>query len=257
TGAGAESGAEMFPRDVYQVSRYSFRSPEVAWRGLGAALSSQVDVSRATIITLALEALLKPYGVEQPKEFLRACGPEVWTARLEATSERKILVASVLDREALLRQTRAHLGRGARTERVGDVELLISSDEELGAASFVGDYLLMGAEDDVRACIVARSEGRTLKNADAFKASARGLFDESAIARTLTDDRDSARSVLPYFARSGDSGHARANPGALEAALARRAYSVSETRLVEGGFEKKTRSSFGLFGEIVMRFAPR
>jgi hypothetical protein len=257
-GAGSETeAAELLPQDVYQVSRYNFRSPEVAWRGLGAALSSQVDVSRATIITLALEALLKPYGVEQPKEFLRACGPEVWTARLNATSERKVLVASVRDREPLLQQARAQLGRGARTERVGDVELLISSDTDRGAASFVGNYLLMGAEDDVRACLVARAEGRTLKNADAFKASARGLFDETAFARTLTDDRDSVRPVLSYFARRDDSSVARANPGALEAALARRAYSVSETQLVEGGFEKKTRSSFGLFGEIVTRLTPR
>ncbi|MBC7929616.1 MAG: hypothetical protein H7Z38_03515 [Rubrivivax sp.] len=256
-GMGTESGAEMLPRDVYQVSRYSFRSPEVAWRGLGAALSSQVDVSRATIITLALEALLKPYGVEQPKEFLRACGPEMWTARLEQASEQKMLVARVRDREALLQQARAYLGRGARTERVGDVEMMISSDAENGAASFVGDYLIMGAEADVRACLIARGEGRTLKNADAFKASAQGLFDESAQARTLTDERDFVRPVLSYFAGRGDSGPARANPSALEAALARRAYSVSETRLVEGGFEKKTRSSFGLFGEIVTRFAAR
>ena len=256
-GANTESGAEILPQNVYQVSRYSFRSPEVAWRGLGAALSSQVDVSRATIITLALEALLKPYGVEKPKEFLRACGPEVWTAKLDAASERKILVASVLDRETLMQQARAFLGRGVRTERVGDVELLISSDTERGAASFIGDYLLMGTEDDVRSCVAARSEGRTLKNADAFKTTARGLFDETALARTLTDERDSVRSVLSSFARSGDTGSTRANPSALEAALAKRAYSVSETRLVEGGFEKRTRSSFGLFGEIVTRFAPR
>jgi hypothetical protein len=249
--------AELLPQNAYQVSRYNFRSPEVAWRGLGAALSSQVDVSRATLITLALEALLKPYGIEQPKEFLRACGPEVWTARLDATSERKILVASVRDRESLLQQTRAHLGRGASTERVGEAELLISPDADREAASFVGDYLIMGAEDDVRACLVARAEGRTLKNADAFKASARGLFDETAFARTLTDDRDSVRSMLSYFARRGDSSSTRSNPSALEAALARHTYSVSETRLGDGGFEKKTRSSFGLFGEIVTRLAPR
>lgn len=255
--AGESATAELLPQNVYQVSRYNFRSPEVAWRGLGAALSSQVDVSRATIITLALEALLKPYGVEQPKEFLRACGSEVWTARLDATSGRKILVASVRDSEALLRQARMHLGRGTRTERVGNVELLISSDAERGAASLVGDYLIMGAEDDVRACLVARAESRTLKNADAFKASAQELFDETAFARTLTDDRDSVRPVLSYFAGRGDSGPARADPGALEAVLARRTYSVSETRLGDGGFEKKTRSSFGLFGEIITRLAPR
>ena len=256
-GDNTESGAEFLPQDVYQVSRYNFRSPEAAWRGLGAALSSQVDVSRATIITLALEALLKPYGVEQPKEFLRACGPEIWTARLGSASERKVLVASVRDRETLLQQVRAQLGRGTRTERVGDFELLISSDAEQGAASFIGDYfLIMGAEEDVRACLVARAGGRTLKSAEAFKSSPRGLFDESPLAWTLTDDRDSVRPLPSYLAQRGNAGSSSANPDALEAALARRAYSTSETRLVEGGFEKKTRSSFGLFGEIDVRFAP-
>ncbi len=34
-------------------------------------------------------------------------------------------------------------------------------------------------------------------------------------------------------------------------------YAVSETLLADGGFEKRTRSAFGLFGEVVTRAAPR
>jgi hypothetical protein len=254
-GEGAPGGAADFlPPDAHQVSLYNFRDPEAAWRGLGAALSSQVDVSRATIITLALEALLKPYGVEQPREFLRACGPEVATARLEEASEGKVLVARVRDRAALAEQVRAYLRRDARAERVGDAELLVSKDPERGAAAFVGDYLLLGSEEDVRRCVGAHLEGRTLKTAEAFKAAAQNFFDEPPFALTLTDDRDSARATLSHFARR-DGAHV--NQAALEEALARRAYSVGETRLAEGGFEKKTRSAFGLFGEIVTRFAPR
>ena len=218
-------------------------------------LSTQVDVSRATLITLALEALLKPYGVEHPRDFLRACGAEVATATLDATSEGKVLVASVRDRDALLAQVRAHLGRAARTVRVGDAELLVSTDPELGAASFVGDYLVMGSEDDVRRCVAAHAAGRTLQDTAAFKASAQNFFDGPTFALTLTDDRDSAHSVFNYLARRGDA-HA-SDQGALEDALARRGYSVGETRLADGGFEKKTRSAFGLFGEIITRFAPR
>lgn len=252
--ADAQAGAADFlPPDTYQFSLYNFRDPEAAWRGLGAALSSQVDVSRATIITLALEALLKPYGIEEPREFLRACGPEVATARLKEESEGKVLVARVRDRAALAEQVRAYLRRDARAERVGDADLLISKDTERGAAAFVGDYLLLGSEEDVRRCVGAHVEGPTLKNAEAFKA-AQNFFDEPALALTLTDDRDSARSTLSRFARRDG---AQANQAALEDALARRAYSVGETRLTDGGFEKKTRSAFGLFGEIVTRFAPR
>jgi hypothetical protein len=252
-----EGAAGFLPQGVYQVSRYNLRDPELAWRSLGAALSSQVDVSSATFITFALEALLKPIGIEHPHKFLLACGPEIVTARLDETSERKVLIVRTLDRDALMREVRGHLGRGARTERIGDVEMLVSADAELGAASFVGDYLLLGSEEDVRACINARAEGRALADDEAFKRSARALFDETAFARTLTDERDSAASVIYAFARRPDSSAARADQSKPEASLVRRAYSVSETRLADAGFEKKTRSSFGLFGEIISRFSSR
>jgi hypothetical protein len=249
--------AAVLPPDTYSLTQYHFRSHEAAWRGLGAVLSAQVDVSRATIITLALEALLKPYGVEEPREFLRACDKEVATAKLDPSSEGKVLVASVRDREALRKQALAHLGRGARAERMGDAELLISSDPERGAAGFAGDYLLMGSEEDVRRCLNARLENRTLQNAAALKAAPHNFFDRPAFALTLTDDRDAARSVLSYFARGVGARAANSGQGVLEEMLARRGYSVSETRLADGGFEKKTRSAFGLFGETVTRFAPR
>jgi hypothetical protein len=248
--------ADFLPPDTFQFSLYNFRDPLTAWRGLDAALSAQVDVSRAMVITLALEALLKPYGIEQPREFLRACGPEVATARLEESSEGKVLVARVRDRAVLDGQVRAYLGRGALAERVGDADVLVSKDAERGAAAFVGDYLLLGSEEEVRRCVGAHVEGRTLKGAEAFKAAAQNFFDEPPLALTLTDDRDSVRSTISYFARRG-ARTAQTNQAALEEALARRAYSVGETRLTDGGFEKKTRSAFGLFGEIVTRFAPR
>lgn len=249
--AGEAGGAAaVLPPDAYQVTFYDFRSPEEAWRGLGAALSSQVDVSRGTVITLALEALLKPYGVEKPREFLRACGGELATAKLEAASEGKVLVASVRDRAALREQALAHLGRGARAEQAGDAEMLISLDPDNGAAAFAGDYLLLGSEEDVRRCLRARLGGRTLRDSAVLKGAWQDSGGGAAFARTLTDDRDSARAVLSHLGGRGGA-------GAPEEALARHGYSSSQTRLADGGFEKRTLSAFGLFGEIVARAAPR
>jgi hypothetical protein len=245
-----DDATRVLPGDAFQVTFYDLRSPEDAWRGLSAALSSQTDISRATIITLALEALVKPYGVENPREFLRACGGEVATARLEAASEGKVLVASVRDAAALRAQALAHLGRGARVERVGSAELLISTDEERGAAAFVDGFLLMGSEEDVRRCLQSRLDDHAPAADDPLRAATNSFFVRAAFARTLTDERDSARAVLSHFARRGDAAR-------LEAALARRRYAVSETLLADGGFEKRTRSAFGLFGEVVTRTAPR
>jgi hypothetical protein len=250
-----EGVASLLPPETFQLTRYDLRSPEEAWRGLGAALSTQVDVSRATFITLALEALVKPYGVEHPREFLRACGTELATAKLGAESEGKLLIASVRDRDTLSGEVRARLGRGAHTEKVGDAELLTSTDPEEGAAAFAGEYLLMGSESDVRRCLDARARGRTLRDSNALKSASRDFSDQQPFARTLTDEREATSSVVAYFARGGP--RPAPNQAALEEALARRGYSASETRIAEGGFEKRTRSAFGLFGEVVKRFSPR
>jgi hypothetical protein len=245
-----DDATRVLPGDAYQVSFYDLRSPEDAWRGLNAALSSQTDIASAVVITPALEALVKPYGVENPREFLRACGGEVATARLEVTSEGKVLVANVRDAAALRAQVLAHLGRGARVERVGSAELLVSTDEERGAAAFVDGFLVMGSEDDVRRCLQSRHDASDPQPDDPLRTATMSFNGRTAFARTLTDERDSARAVLSHFARRGDAAR-------LEAALARRRYAVSETLLADGGFEKRTRSAFGLFGEIVTRLAPR
>ena len=241
-----EGATGVLPADTYQVTFYDLRSPEEAWRGLNAALSSQVDVSSATFITLGLEALVKHYGVENPRAFLRACGGEVATARLEAASEGKVLVASVRDAAEMRRQALSYLGRGARAERAGDTELLVSADPERGAAALAPDFILLGSEEDVRRCVGARLGRRTLREGAALKSAPRNLTAPPAFARTLTDDREAARAVLSHFPRRGE-------PAALEEALARRAYSFSETRLDDVGFEKTTRSAFGLFGDLLTR----
>ena len=246
----AYDATRVLPGDSYQVTFYDLRNPEEAWRGMSAALSSQTDVSRATIITLALEALVKPYGVENPREFLRACGSDLATARLDATSEGKVLVAKVGDEAALRRQALAHLGRGARVERAGSEELLISTDEERGAAAFVDGFLLMGSEADVRRCLQSRLDEHNPGHGDSLQTATHIFYETTAFARTLTDERESARAVLSRFARRVDAAQ-------LEAALARRPYAVSQTLLADGGFEKRTRSAFGLFGEVVTRIAPR
>jgi hypothetical protein len=252
---------EVLPTETYQLTRYDLQKPEEAWRGLGAALSAQVDVSRATFITLALEALVKPYGVEHPREFLRACGTQLATAKLDSESEGKLLIVEEADYDALREQVLAHLGRGARSERVGRNELIVATDPAKGAAAFISPYpvvrtfLVMGSEADVRRCLDAQQPGGSHRGSFVFNTWGQNLSDAQPFARTLTDDREATRSVLAYFARAG----ARTAQGEveLEKALSRRGYSTSETRLAEGGFEKRTRSAFGLFGEVVKRFSPR
>lgn len=250
----SEFGAASFlPPKTYQVSRYTFYDPALAWRGLNAGLSSQVSVVQAAYIARALEALLRPYGVESPREFFPAAGSEIVTARLDQSSESKVLIAVVRERDALRKQVVQVLGGSFQTEKVGDDQLMVSKGSEKRAASFSGSYLLMGEEEDLRRCLTSRAANQTLRNTDTSQAVATSLFPEQPFVTTLTADAEQARSVVLYVAGKGGTHRGGSGGGVFEQKLSQRPYSLSQTRLTAQGIEKKTRSSFGLIGEVLVR----
>jgi hypothetical protein len=238
TDAPPHAAAGLLPRDTYQATVYHFRNPELALRGVKATLLSHVDVASAAIISMLLQSSLKSYGVDEPQEFLRGVGVEIVTARLGEADEGKVLIAEVLDREAL----RAQLVRQrvARPEQFAGAELYLPNDPEDAAAAFVGNHLVLGPADAVRRCLTARQEGRTLKEAAAYKGLAGGA---PPLAQSLADDRESVAAVAASLSRRGAS----------DARPAAESHSITETRLHEIGVERKTVSAFGQFGELVAR----
>ncbi len=253
----ADAGpATLLPADVYQFTRYNFREPAAAWRELHAALSSQLDITIAPFVDRFLDEALKPFGIAAPREFLSAAGPELATVRLDDTGDRLLLVAQVHDREALRVLVKKQLG-SVRVEHVADAELWLSGDEERGAACFVGDQLLLGAAADLRRCLTARSSARTLAASSAFTRATQFMAtDEPAGVTTFYDDRGATRAFISLLARQKIlRGGTAPDDAAFKRALDARAYAVSATRPVEGGFEKRTRSAFGQFGTIASQFA--
>ncbi|HVF51622.1 MAG TPA: hypothetical protein VNA19_16175 [Pyrinomonadaceae bacterium] len=249
---------QFLPADAYQLTRYNYSEPETTWRGFNAALSTQLDTLSAPFAARFLEEALKPYGIESPREFLRAAGPELATARLDDSGDSTVLVVGVRDREAMQTEVRKRLGAGARTVAVGAETLIVSTDEERGAASFVGDYLLMGRVEDLRRCLEARALARTLATTESIKQTPRNLFDAPPSGVfTLTDDEEPAQAFVSYFAPQGSQQNGRADALELRRVLPRRAYAATESRFIADGFERRTRSSFGNFGTLVTRFAPQ
>jgi hypothetical protein len=194
---------------------------------------------------------LQPFGIVEPREFLRAAGPELTTVRLDETGERLLLVAQVRDREALWAQVLKQIGAGRR-ERIGAAEFWLGADEERGAAALVDNYLIMGGAEDVRRCLAARATARTLAAGGAFtRADKLVSKDERAGVVTLTDDREATRTFITLLARQRALRAAgQPDEAALKRELEARAFAVSETRPVEGGFERRTRSAFGQFGTM-------
>jgi hypothetical protein len=73
---------------------------------------------------------------------------------------------------------------------------------------------------------------------------------------TLTEDYTPARSFITSIATQRGVLERPFNEIEVENSLRQLRYAVSETRLVDGGFEKRTRSAFGQFGSLASQFAP-
>ncbi|HEV7858455.1 MAG TPA: hypothetical protein VGO91_07485 [Pyrinomonadaceae bacterium] len=250
--------SELLPADTYSFSRYNYRDPAAAWRGLNATLSSQVGALEAVFINGVLNQALKPYGIEEPQTFLRAIGPEIVTARLDDSGSSTVTIVEVRDEKALRDFVAQRLGANAKTERIGETLMQVSRDEERGAASFIEGHLLMGSATNVQRCLAARAQNQTLANADDFQRAARmtTATDDPASVVTYTGDETPARAFVNVIASQRNMrGRSNNNP-AINQALGQLTYAVSETRLVQGGFEKRTRSSFGQVGTLATQFAP-
>lgn len=250
---------ELLPHDTYSVTRYATRDALTAWRGLNFSVSSQLDPVLAVMVSPFLKAALKPYGIEDPDLFLQSIGAEVITARLDSTGNSTVLIVEARDEKTLREFVAKRLGTSKpQAEQIGEAELLSSTDEERGAASFVGGYLLFGAKASVRRCLTTRQQNQTLKSSQNFQqsisiASAAG----ASQVITFTEDAAPSREFINFIASQRAIQSGTPNQSELEKSLSRLPYAVSETQLVEGGIERRTRSSFGQLGVLATQFATK
>jgi len=133
--------------------------------------------------------------------------------------------------------------------------MLVSNNEKHDASSFVGNHLILGSEENVRRCLQALAQKQTLSSADDFQKSLqRVTSNASSSVVTFTDEGAPARSFIEAIANQKGMREQPPNQTALENALAQLRYATSETQLVEGGFERRTLSSFGQFGTLASQF---
>ncbi|HYO92156.1 MAG TPA: hypothetical protein VEQ40_10995, partial [Pyrinomonadaceae bacterium] len=266
-----QNAGDFLPAETYSVSHYNYRDPATAWRGLNLTLSTQLDTLGAIFVTRLLESALKPYGIDEPNAFLRSIGPNIITARLDdpsatapdntnstsSQSSNTVTIVEVQDEKVLREFVLKRLGAQPGSERIGDVELLISKSKDRGAACFLAGRLMMGQAQHLRRCLEARMRGQTLTAAVAFQKSARSLESQTPInSVTYTSDSVPALAFISVIAGHKEMREGQLNEMELGRALRNLSFAASETRLVESGFERRTRSSFGHFGTLAAQFSP-
>jgi hypothetical protein len=115
----------------------------------------------------------------------------------------------------------------------------------------------MGPTQLVRRCLEARLRGETLAAAASFQKTARSLESQPpSNTVTYTSDSVPALAFISVIAAQKEMREGQLNEMELGRALRNLSFALSETRLVENGFERKTRSSFGQFGTLAAQFSP-
>ena len=250
-------GWELLPPEVYSVTSYDIREPASAWDSMNATISSQLDVVSAVVFTTAFRALLAPYGIDEPDTFLKAIKPEVLTVRMDSQSERSLIIAGVASPDTLHKFVSRRFGVDPKSERVGEFELVLSPEENF-AASFAGDYFLLGAPEDVRRCLTARSNRANLPTASARLDSLTHYFERpsSSAVVTFSDDGERTKALLASVAAIRGSRLTESQDQIDRIAKGLPA-AVTETSLVENGINRRTRSAFGQFGFMASFLAPQ
>ena len=246
----------LLPADTYSVTNYNFADPAAAWSALNAAVSSQLDTLAAVFFTVELRASLAPYGIDEPDTFLRAIKPEVLTAKLDATSERSIVIAGISDEPALRQFVLRKFGTKPRTERVGNNNLILSPDER-SAASFANGYFILGSPEDLRRCLSvgAKQTGSSL-SAQLSVAAYHTAVQDAANVITYAQDGERVRGLVTTLARTRNSNSSVVPNVDLERVIKQLPYAVTETELDNYGLERRTRSPLGQFSTLISLLAP-
>ena len=256
TDQGLQGAWEFLPADVASVTSYNFRDPSASWSSLNAAISSQVDVVSAVVLTTGSKALFEPYGIDDPSSFLKAIEPEILTVRLETQSEHALVIAKIADERTLHQFVLRRFGSKPRAERVADYEFVLSASEEF-AASFSGSYFLLGSPEDVRRCLAGRGTHNTLTSSSTRLAVLTHYLERPGSSNIVTYAKDTERVRALFTTLTTIRGsRSSASLAEVDRIINDLPYATTETSLQEDGFERRTRSPFGQFGFLVSLLAP-
>lgn len=251
--------AELLPANTYSLTRYNLNNPPEAWHGFGNALALPLDVVSANAVPLVLNAALRSYGIEDAEKFFQSVGNDLYTVRVDESGNSTVVIVQVKDGNALKSIVYQKLGtQTPKTEKINEATILISPDPRRGAAAFVNGYLLLGETENVRRCVQAYAKQESFDKSVKFQKSNPLIVNSnSATVTTLWDDSSYTRTLMTLFSSFKFAREKNPNTAELETAIKQLPYSVTETRIVEGGIERKTNSSFGMFGNLAVQYGSR
>ena len=238
--------------EVYSVSSYRFENPLAAWQALKTSVSSQVDALSAVIFSSILRSALVPYGIDEPEEFLQTIKGDVETIRFDPDGERVLLIARILNYDALRKLVTGKMALRLQTDRLTNAEVFVDTADER-AATFIGDSVVMGSPAEVRRYAESQAITQIAMSDEKLKRVTYFTPASRATIVTYTNDEDRVRSFI--FAIQSITG-SRAEPQRMEDGISKLPYSATETTLTDRGLERTTLSPLGQFSTLLPLLIP-
>jgi hypothetical protein len=249
--ASVNANSRPLPENTYSVTYYRFQDPALAWESLKTSVSSNVDALSAVVFSSLMKSALLSYGINEPEAFLRSVKGEILTLRLDRDGEHRMFIAGIRDREAL----RGLIAKSMKIQRQSpeEAELFADAGGEM-AASLLDDVVILGTLADVRRYSENNKKNATTDEEEVRRMTLFAPLSNSNPIVTYTDDSDRVRRFLSAIMAA--SGTPAEELVSLEQALAKLPYAATETRLIDQGLERITRSPLGQFSTFLPLLVP-
>ena len=226
----------LLPSSLPTITVYDLKNPQTAWRSLRLAAGKQTDPTSARILESSSSLFFEPYGVEDAEMFLSAVGPTIVTAKLEGDHDSVIVVATVTNKERLLKSLESILRPKVVSHANGRYNIWQSDDGELSAFTEETSIILSDTASLLNCCVF--DHGPPSPNPAYAK-----LQTSSGYSSKTISIETSVTPIVDLFAEAKTEG------GKIPS------ISFTETRFTKTGMERRTVSDLGFIGWMIAQLA--
>jgi hypothetical protein len=251
--AGFES-PPMIPRGIESLTLLSIENAGDTPERVFKQLSPAVDIVAAVALREFVINLKKQYGLEPADSAGDAIGSEIALVNFGDDQARGMLIR-VKDRSRVAPFVNRYLKRKAssiKNEQHNGTEILIASDDDRRAAAFVGDFLVLGALDQIGKIIDTNAKRDGLDGDERLKQvlSARPANASIIHYRARVDDAGKLLLAISKLTRVTDGSSELLDQDSARKALERLPHSGSFTEFRDYGVYTQTHSAVGNFSMI-------
>ena len=229
---------------VDSITVYRYENLFAAWQGLEMAFISQLDALSAVMFQTFMKSVLLSYGIDDPQQFLRLLGREIYTVRASASSDQAVVIAEINSASSVDNIVKAIEQSEIPAGDLRAGQILLFKQKDL-AVALHDKYLLVGKPADVDFCLQHLS--RTSESAPQTDNAT--TISTPPLAITTSKDYRRVYEFIQAVAYLRD--RADTLKDSQSEAIASRAYAVTETHLTQHGVERRTKSPVGQIGALV------